>query len=65
MNPITLIAELLAYGMDIDYRDGILYFTGDYNKLPPSLQQDLADHQRAITALVSQDRTGRLDVLGN
>ena len=50
MNPIVLIAELLAHGLDVEYRDGILYFIGEFDAMPLSLQLELRDHQRELTA---------------
>jgi hypothetical protein len=63
MNPIVLIAELLAHGLDIEYSDGILYFIGDFNALPLSLQLELSDHQRDLTAWAANDPMGASDVL--
>ncbi|MET4702767.1 hypothetical protein ABIB54_000221 [Frigoribacterium sp. UYMn621] len=41
MLPIVLLAELLANGFDIEIRDNVLVYVGDYEQMPPTLLMDL------------------------
>lgn len=52
MHPIVLLAELLANGFDIEIRDNIVTYIGDYKQLPPTLLADLDTGQRDLSILI-------------
>jgi len=60
MIPIILLAELHAHGIDVEWADGTLTYIGDYDSLNVSLQDDLRNHQGALTAFASTWREGTL-----
>ena len=59
MNPIALLAELLAYGFTVELRGGVHTFVGDVDALPPSLRLDLEVHHAAIerTLIAPREQT--------
>jgi hypothetical protein len=52
MPPIVLLAELLANGFDIEIRDNVLTYIGDYNALPLTLLADMDAGQRELSYFI-------------
>lgn len=50
MNPVVLLAELIAYGLDPEVRDGVVHYVGDRRRVAPSLQAELDTHWRELEA---------------
>lgn len=51
MHPITLLAEIAAYGLDLDLEDGELYLIGNVQFLPASLRSEIRENLDAIRDL--------------
>jgi hypothetical protein len=56
MSPIVLMAELLAYGIDVELRDTTLHFVGNISLLPVEMRDELnmRHHDLAELALAAQ-----------
>lgn len=53
---LVLLAELLAHNTDVEYINGTLHFIGDFDALPLSLQTELSEHHRELTAWIGARR---------
>jgi len=58
--PIVLIAELQAQGVDVEWRDGIVHYVGNFDGVTSTLQADLDAGHRDVTAYVSAMQEGTL-----
>lgn len=58
MNPVVLLAELIAHGLDPEVRNGVVYYVGDRRHVAPSLQAELDTHWRELEAYLLDDREG-------
>lgn len=52
MPPLVLLAELLAHGFDIEIRNNVLVYVGDYDHLPPTLLADFDAGQRDLSVFI-------------